>query len=193
MTTIPFVIEKTSDGERSYDIWSRLLKDRIIFLGNDVTEDVANIIIAQLLYLEKEDPEADIHLYINSPGGSVYAGLAIYDAMQLSKCDVTTTCVGMAASMGAVLLAGGSKGKRYMLPNSRAMIHQVSSGFRGTVKDINIQAKETNLLMDSLMEILAHHTNKDVKDVTADCDRDCWMSAKEALEYGLVDEILRSY
>jgi ATP-dependent Clp protease protease subunit len=188
---IPFVIEKTSSGERSYDIWSRLLKDRIVFLGDDVNDDTANAIIAQLLFLEKDDPGADINFYINSPGGSVYAGLAIYDAMQLIKCDVSTTCIGMAASMGAILLAGGTKGKRYILPNSRTMIHQVSSGFRGTVKDINVQAKETNLLMDSLMNILSCHTGKDIETVRDDCDRDCWMSAEEALAYGLVDEILK--
>jgi ATP-dependent Clp protease protease subunit len=188
---IPFVIEKTSSGERSYDIWSRLLKDRIVFLGDDVNDDTANAIIAQLLFLEKDDPDADIHFYINSPGGSVYAGLAIYDAIQLIKCDVSTTCIGMAASMGAILLAGGTKGKRYILPNSRTMIHQVSSGFRGTVKDINVQAKETNLLMDSLMNILSCHTGKDIETVRDDCDRDCWMSAEEALAYGLVDEILK--
>lgn len=190
-TMTPFVIEKTSSGERSYDIWSRLLKDRIVFLGDDVNDDSANSIIAQLLFLEKDDPDSDIHFYINSPGGSVYAGLAIYDAMQLVKCDVATTCIGMAASMGAVLLAGGTKGKRYILPNSRTMIHQVSSGFRGTVKDINVQAKETNLLMDSLMNILAHHTGKDAQTVREDCDRDCWLSAEEALAYGLIDEILK--
>ena len=188
---IPFVVEKTESGERSYDIWSLLLKNRIIFLGDDVNDHSANVIIAQLLFLEKEDPTADIHFYINSPGGDVYAGLAIYDAMQLSRCDISTTCIGKAASMGSILLAAGTKGKRRILKNSRVMIHQVSSGFRGTVKDINVQAKETNLLMDSLMNILAHHTGKDLEKVRDDCDRDCWMSAEEALAYGLVDEILK--
>lgn len=188
---IPFVIEKTSTGERSYDIWSLLLKDRIIFLGDEVNDDTANVIIAQLLFLEKSDPKADIHFYINSPGGSVYSGLAIYDAMQLSSCPISTVCIGKAASMGAILLAGGTKGKRYILPNSRVMIHQVSSGFKGTISDINLQAKETNTLMSTLMNILAEHTGKSVEQVTEDCDRDFWMSAKEAIEYGLVDEILK--
>ena len=144
-----------------------------------------------MLFLEKEDPKEEIHLYINSPGGSVYAGLAIYDVMQFVSCPVATTCVGMAASMGAILLAGGEKGKRTILPNSRVMIHQVSSGFRGTIADINVQAKETNYLMNNLMEILSKHTGKDVEQVRADCDRDYWMSAEEALEYGIIDEILK--
>jgi ATP-dependent Clp protease protease subunit len=188
---IPYVIEKTGETERSYDLYSRLLKDRIIFVGEEVDDHMANVIIAQMLFLEKEDPEADIHLYINSPGGSVYAGLAIYDVMQFVSCPVATTCVGMAASMGAILLAGGEKGKRTILPNSRVMIHQVSSGFRGTIADINVQAKETNYLMNNLMEILSKHTGKDVEQVRADCDRDYWMSAEEALEYGIIDEILK--
>lgn len=188
---IPFVIEKTSSGERSYDIYSLLLKNRIIFLGDEVTDYSANSITAQLLFLEKDDPKADIHFYINSPGGSVYAGLAIYDAMQLVSCPISTVCIGKAASMGAILLAGGTKGKRYILPNSRVMIHQVSSGFRGTCSDINLQAKETNALMGNLMTILSTHTGKDVEQVTQDCDRDFWMSAQEAIEYGIVDEILK--
>ena len=188
---IPYVIEKTGDTERSYDLFSRLLKERIIFIGEGVDDHMANVIIAQMLFLEKEDPKADIHVYINSPGGSVYAGLAIYDVMQLVSCPVATTCVGMAASMGAVLLAGGEKGKRSILPNSRTMIHQVSSGFKGTIADINVQAKETNYLMDRLMEILSEHTGRDVEQVRKDCDRDYWMSAEEALDYGIVDEILR--
>jgi ATP-dependent Clp protease, protease subunit len=190
-TMIPFVIEKTSSGERSYDIYSLLLKNRVIFLGDEVTDYIANSITAQLLFLEREDPKADIHFYINSPGGSVYAGLAIYDAMQLSTCPISTVCIGKAASMGAILLAGGAKGKRYILPNSRVMIHQVSSGFRGTLSDINVQAKEANMLMDNLMNILAEHTGKPVAQVTEDCDRDYWMSAKDAIEYGIVDEILK--
>jgi len=188
---IPYVIEKTGETERSYDLFSRLLKSRIIFAGETIDDHMANVIIAQMLFLEKEDPKEEIHLYINSPGGSVYAGLAIYDVMQFVSCPVATTCVGMAASMGAILLAGGEKGKRTILPNSRVMIHQVSSGFRGTIADINVQAKETNYLMDNLMEILSKHTGKDVEQVRADCDRDYWMSAEEALEYGIIDEILK--
>jgi len=188
---IPYVIEKTGETERSYDLFSRLLKSRIIFAGETIDDHMANVIIAQMLFLEKEDPKEEIHLYINSPGGSVYAGLAIYDVMQFVSCPVATTCVGMAASMGAILLAGGEKGKRTILPNSRVMIHQVSSGFRGTIADINVQAKETNYLMNNLMEILSKHTGKDVEQVRADCDRDYWMSAEEALEYGIIDEILK--
>ena len=188
---IPYVIEKTGENERSYDLFSRLLKDRIIMLGSGVNEQTANVIIAQMLFLEKEDPKADIHFYINSPGGSVYDGLAIYDVMQFVSCPVATTCFGIAASMGAVLLAGGEKGKRRILPNSRVMIHQVSSGFRGTTADINVQAKETNFLMDKLMEILSNHTGKTTEQVRIDCDRDYWMSAEEALEYGIIDEILK--
>lgn len=188
---IPYVIEKTGENERSYDLFSRLLKDRIIMLGSGVNEQTANVIIAQMLFLEKEDPKADIHFYINSPGGSVYDGLAIYDVMQFVSCPVATTCFGIAASMGAVLLAGGEKGKRRILPNSRVMIHQVSSGFRGTTADINVQAKETNFLMDKLMEILSDHTGKTTEQVRIDCDRDYWMSAEEALEYGIIDEIIK--
>lgn len=188
---IPYVIEKTGENERSYDLYSRLLKDRIIMLGDEVNEQTANVVMAQMLFLEKEDPEADIHFYINSPGGSVYDGLAIYDVMQFVSCPVATTCFGKAASMGAVLLAGGEKGKRRILPNSRVMIHQVSSGFRGTTADINVQARETNFLMDKLMEILSNHTEKTTEQVRIDCDRDYWMSAEEALEYGIIDEILK--
>jgi ATP-dependent Clp protease protease subunit len=187
----PYVIEKTGENERSYDLFSRLLKDRIIMLGSGVNEQTANVIIAQMLFLEKEDPKADIHFYINSPGGSVYDGLAIYDVMQFVSCPVATTCFGVAASMGAVLLAGGEKGKRRILPNSRVMIHQVSSGFRGTTADINVQAKETNFLMDKLMQILSGHTGKTTEQVRIDCDRDYWMSAEEALEYGIIDEIIK--
>lgn len=188
---IPYVIEKTGENERSYDLYSRLLKDRIIMLGDEVNEQTANVVMAQMLFLEKEDPEADIHFYINSPGGSVYDGLAIYDVMQFVSCPVATTCFGKAASMGAVLLAGGEKGKRRILPNSRVMIHQVSSGFKGTTADINVQARETNFLMDKLMEILSNHTGKTTEQVRIDCDRDYWMSADEALEYGIIDEILK--
>ena len=187
---IPMVIESTKDGERSYDLWSKLLKDRIVFLGAEINDQIANIIIAQLLFLEKEDPEADVQFYINSPGGDVYAGLSIMDVMNHIKCPVATTCVGMAASMGSILLAAGEKGKRMILPNSRVMIHQVSAGFRGTVEDINIQAKETNDLMDILMDVLSKHTGKTVEEVRKDCSRDKWMSATDALNYGIVDEIL---
>ncbi len=189
---VPYVIEQTSKGERSYDLWSRLLKDRIVFLGTEVDDYVANLIVAQFLFLEKEDPDKDIEFYINSPGGSVYAGLAIYDTMQIIKPDVATTCVGMAASMGAVLLAGGAKDKRSALPNSRVMIHQVSSGFRGTAADINVQVAETNRMMDSLMEILAKHTGKSEEQLRKDVDRDKWMSAEESKEYGLVDRVVKS-
>jgi len=188
---IPYVIEKTQNGERSYDLWSRLLKDRIVFLGTEVDDYVANLIVAQFLFLEKEDPDKDIDFYINSPGGSVYAGLAIYDAMQLVKPAIATTCVGIAASMGAVLLAAGADGKRSALPNARAMIHQVSSGFRGTMADINVQVKETNTLMDKLMVILGEHTKKDPEQVRLDCDRDRWMSSDEAKDYGIVDNVIR--
>ena len=189
--SVPFVIEQTARGERSYDIWSRLLKDRIVFLGTPVDDYVANLLVAQLLFLEKEDPDKDIEFYINSPGGSVTAGLAIYDTMQMIKCDVATTCVGMAASMGAVLLAGGTQGKRAALDHSRVMIHQVSGGTRGTVADMKIAVQEAGRSMDALMKILAKATGKDAEQVTKDCDRDYSMSADEAHEYGLVDKVLR--
>lgn len=187
---IPYVVEQTARGERSYDIWSRLLKDRIIFLGTEVTDEVANVLIAQLLFLEKEDPDKDIDFYINSPGGSVYAGLAIYDAMRIIKPDVATICVGVAASMGAVLLAGGAAKKRYALPNARVMIHQVSSGFRGTASDINVQVKETNTLMEKLLDVMAEHTGQEKEKIRKDVDRDYYMSAEEALQYGIVDKVL---
>ena len=187
---IPYVIEQTARGERSYDIWSRLLKDRIIFLGTEVDDYVANLIGSQLLFLEKEDPDKDIDFYINSPGGSVTAGLAMYDAMQHIKCDVATICVGQAASMGAVLLAGGAKGKRYALKHSRIMIHQVSAGFRGTAADINVQAAEINRMMDDLMGILSRHSGKTEEQVRKDCDRDYFMSGEEAVKYGIVDKVL---
>lgn len=189
---IPYVIEQTSRGERTYDIWSRLLKDRIIFLGTEVDDYVANLLVAQLLFLEKEDPDRDIDFYINSPGGSVSAGLAIYDTMQLVKCDVATYCVGGAASMGAVLLAGGAAGKRFALQNSRIMIHQVSGGFRGTAADIAVQVKEVNRYMDTLMAILAKHSGKTDEQVRKDCDRDYFMSAEEAQQYGIIDKVLGS-
>jgi ATP-dependent Clp protease protease subunit len=187
---IPYVIEQTNRGERSYDLWSRLLKDRIVFLGTAVDDYVANLIVAQFLFLEKDDPDKDIEFYINSPGGSVSAGLAIYDTMQIIKPDVATTCVGQAASMGAVLLAGGSKGKRSVLRNSRVMIHQVSAGFQGTAADINVQAKEINKAMDTLMEILAKHTGKDEKQVRKDVERDYYMSSSESVAYGIVDRVV---
>lgn len=187
---IPYVIEQTSRGERSYDLWSRLLKDRIVYLGTEVDDYYANLIVAQLLFLEKEDPDKDIELYINSPGGSVYAGLAIYDTMQIIKPDVATTCVGIAASMGAVLLAGGKNGKRAALQHARVMIHQVSSGFRGTAADINVQVAETNKLMDTLMGLLAKDTGQPEDKVRKDCDRDHWMSSGEAASYGLIDRVV---
>ncbi|MBN8689322.1 MAG: ATP-dependent Clp protease proteolytic subunit [Armatimonadetes bacterium] len=187
---IPYVIEQTARGERTYDIWSRLLKDRIIFLGTEVDDYVANLLIAQMLFLEKDDPDRDIEFYINSPGGSVSAGLAIYDTMQLIKCDVNTYCVGTAASMGAVLLSGGAAGKRYCLQNARVMIHQVSGGFRGTAADIAVQVREIDKYMDTLMAILGKHCGKDPEQVRKDCDRDYFMSADEALSYGIVDKVL---
>lgn len=187
---VPFVIEQTSRGERSYDIWSRLLKDRIVFLGTAIDDYVANLIIAQLLFLEKEDPDKDIDFYIHSPGGSVSAGLAIYDAMQIIKCDVATTCVGQAASMGAVLLAGGAKGKRLCLQHARVMIHQVSSGFQGTAADINVQVAETNRYMEMLLQIMANHTGRDIEKIRKDIDRDYFMGADEAKNYGVVDKVL---
>jgi len=183
------VIEQSGRGERAYDIFSRLLKERIIFIGDAIEDTMANLIIAQLLFLESEDPERDIYLYINSPGGVVTAGLAIYDTMQYLKAPVSTICVGQAASMGAVLLAAGAKGKRYALPNSRIMIHQGSGGFRGNTPDVMIQVKELELLVNKLMKIIAQHTGQDVEKVKRDIDRDRFMSADEAKEYGLIDEI----
>lgn len=188
--TVPFVIEQTARGERSYDLWSRLLKDRIVFLGTPVDDYVANLLVAQLLFLEKEDPDKDIDFYINSPGGSVSAGLAIYDTMQMIKPDVATICVGQAASMGGVLLAGGTKGKRYCLKHARVMIHQGSAGFRGTPADIMVQVAEINQYIESLYNILAQHSGQDVDKVRKDCDRDYFMSGQEAIDYGLVDKLL---
>ena len=186
---IPMVIEQSGRGERAYDIFSRLLKERIIFIGDAIEDTMANLIIAQLLFLESEDPERDIYLYINSPGGVVTAGLAIYDTMQYLKAPVSTICVGQAASMGAVLLAAGAKGKRYALPNSRIMIHQGSGGFRGNTPDVMIQVKELETLVDKLMKIIAKHTGQDAEKVKRDIDRDRFMSAEEAKAYGLIDEI----
>ena len=186
---IPMVVEQSARGERAYDIYSRLLKDRIIFIGEPVTDHLANLVIAEMLFLEKEDPDADIELYINSPGGSVSAGLAMYDIMQLVKCDVATICVGMAASMGAVLLAGGAAGKRYSLPNSRIMIHAVAGGYEGTVQDAEIRLKEMVRAHESLNEILSRHTKQPFDKVRRDMDRDYFMSPQEAMEYGLIDRI----
>jgi ATP-dependent Clp protease protease subunit len=192
MSLVPYVIEQTSRGERSYDIYSRLLKDRIIFLGEEVTDVSASIIVAQLLHLEAEDPEKDIQLYINSPGGSVSAGLAIYDTMQYIKCDVSTTCIGMAASMGAFLLAGGAKGKRFALPNAEIMIHQPLGGAQGQATEIQIAAEHILKTRQKLNEILAERTGKSFEQISADTERDNFMSAKEAEEYGLIDKVVVS-
>jgi len=189
---VPMVVEQTGRGERGYDIYSRLLKDRIIFIGTPIDDNVANVIIAQLLFLQSEDAGKDISLYINSPGGSVTAGLAIYDTIQFVKCDVTTYCIGQAASMGAVLMAAGTKGKRYALPNARIMIHQPWGGVQGQASDISIQAKEILHTRDRLNEILALHTGKTTEAIAKDTDRDFFMSAAEAREYGLVDEVVKS-
>lgn len=189
---VPMVVEQTGRGERGYDIYSRLLVDRIVFLGTPVDDMVANIIIAQLLFLQMNDPKKDIHLYINSPGGSVTAGLAIYDTMQFLTCDVNTYCIGQAASMGAVLLAAGTKGKRFGLPNARIMIHQPWGGVQGQATDISIQAKEILRLKDRLNEILASHSGRTLESIERDTDRDRFMSAAEAKEYGLVDEVVKS-
>lgn len=187
---VPIVVEQTSRGERAYDIYSRLLQDRIIFIGSAISDAVSNLIIAQLLFLQAQDAGKDIAIYINSPGGSVTAGLAVYDTIQYLSCDVTTYCVGQAASMGAILLAAGRKGKRYALPNARIMIHQPLGGAEGQATDISIQAKEILRLKDRLNEILALHSGKKIADVARDTERDYFMSAAEAREYGLVDEVL---
>ena len=186
---VPMVIEQSGRGERAYDIFSRLLKERIIFIGDAIEDTMANLIIAQLLFLESEDPERDIYLYINSPGGVVTAGLAIYDTMQYLKAPVNTICIGQAASMAAVLLAAGAKGKRYALPNSRMMIHQGAGGFRGNTPDVMIQVKELETLVAKLMKIIAQHSGQDVEKVKRDVDRDRFMSAEEAKTYGLIDDI----
>ena len=187
---VPIVIEQTGRGERAYDIYSRLLKDRIIFLGNVIEEHLANLVVAQMLFLESEDPDKDINLYINSPGGSVTAGLGIYDTMQYIKCPVSTICVGQAASMAAVLLAAGAKGKRIALPNSRVMLHQPLGGVQGQATDIEIHAREIKKIRDRLNEIIAFHTNQDIEKVVKDTDRDFFMSAEEALAYGIVDKVI---
>jgi len=187
---IPMVIEQTSRGERAYDIYSRLLKDRIIFLGTAMNDEVANLLIAQLLFLESEDPDKDINFYINSPGGVVTSGLAVYDTMQYIKSDIATVCIGQAASMGALLLTAGAKGKRYALPNARILIHQPMGGFQGQASDIAIQAREILRMKDTLNDILTFHTGKDLKQIQVDTDRDYFMSGKEAKEYGLIDHVI---
>ncbi len=193
MSLVPYVIEQTSRGERSYDIYSRLLKDRIIFLGEEVTDVSANIVVAQLLFLEADDPNKDIQLYINSPGGSVTAGLAIYDTMQYIKCDVSTVCIGMAASMGSFLLSGGTKGKRFALPNAEIMIHQPSGGARGQATEIQIAADHILRTRKRLNEILAANTGQPIEVIQVDTERDNFMSAQEAKEYGLVDEVISKH
>ena len=190
MSLVPYVIEQTGRGERSYDIYSRLLKERIIFLGEEVNEVTASLVVAQLLFLEAEDPEKDINLYINSPGGSVTAGMAIYDTMQYIKCDVSTICIGMAASMGAFLLAGGAKGKRMALPNAEIMIHQPLGGAQGQATEIEIAAKHILQTKEKLNKILAENTGKDYDVIAADTERDNWMTAEEAKEYGLIDRVV---
>ena len=190
MNYVPMVVEQSGRGERAYDIYSRLLKDRIIFLGGPIDDNVANVVIAQLLFLESEDPDKDIHLYINSPGGVVTAGLAIYDTMQYIKPDVSTICIGQTASMGSVLLAAGAKGKRYALPYSRIMIHQPLGGAQGQSTDIQIQAREILRIRETLNEILSRHTGQSVKKITEDTERDNFMSALEAKKYGLIDEVI---
>ncbi len=192
MTVIPMVIDQTSRGERAYDIYSRLLKDRIIFLGTPINDEVANLLIAQLLFLESEDPDKDINFYINSPGGSVTSGLAVYDTMQYIKPDIATVCIGQAASMGALLLAAGAAKKRYSLPNSRIMIHQPMGGAQGQASDIEIQAREILRMRETLNKILKEHTGKDMTQIQQDTDRDYFMSGKEARDYGIVDHVIRN-
>ena len=190
MPLIPMVIEQSSRGERAYDIYSRLLKDRIIFLGSAMNDEIANLIIAQLLFLESEDPDKDINFYINSPGGLVTAGLAVYDTMQYIKPDITTVCIGQAASMGALLLTAGTKGKRYSLPNARILIHQPMGGFQGQASDIEIQAKEILRMKDTLNKILVGHTGKALEQIQKDTDRDFFMSGEEARDYGIIDHVI---
>ena len=192
MSIIPIVIEQTGRSERAYDIYSRLLKDRIIFIGTVIDDHVANTVIAQLLFLQTEEPEKDIHLYINSPGGIVSSGLAIYDTMQYVKPNIATYCIGQAASMGALLLAAGTKGKRFALPNSRIMLHQPMGGFHGQATDVEIHAREILRMKETLNSILAFHTNQSLEKIQADTDRDFFMSGEEAKEYGIVDEVIRS-
>ena len=193
MSFVPYVVEQTSRGERSYDIFSRLLNDRIIFLSEEVNDTTASLVVAQLLYLEAQDPDKDIQFYINSPGGSVTAGMAIYDTMRYIKCDVSTICVGMAASMGAFLLAAGTKGKRMALPNAEIMIHQPSAGTQGQITDMTIHLKRLQTIKDRMNRILAENTGKDLQTVTDACERDNFMSAEEALQFGLIDQIVQKY
>ena len=190
MPLIPMVIEQSSRGERAYDIYSRLLKDRIIFLGTAINDEVANLLIAQLLFLESEDPDKDINFYVNSPGGVVTAGMAVYDTMQYIKPDIATVCIGQAASMGAILLTAGTKGKRYSLPNSRILIHQPMGGFHGQASDIEIQAKEILRMKDTLNQILVRHTGRDLNQIQLDTDRDLFMTGEEAKVYGLIDHVI---
>jgi ATP-dependent Clp protease protease subunit len=189
---VPMVVEQTARGERSYDIYSRLLKERVIFVVGPIEDYMANLVVAQLLFLESENPDKDIHLYINSPGGAVTAGLAIYDTMQFIKCDVSTMCIGQAASMGAFLLAGGTKGKRYCLPNARTMIHQPSGGAQGQATDIDIQAREILIIRERLNELMARHTGQELETIQRDTERDNFMNAEQSGEYGLIDEVLGS-
>ena len=192
MSLVPYVVEQTSRGERSYDIFSRLLNDRIVFLGEEVNATTASLVVAQLLYLEAQDPDKDIQFYINSPGGSVTAGMAIYDTMQYIKCDVSTICIGMAASMGAFLLSSGTKGKRLALPNSEIMIHQPSAGTQGQITDMALHLRRLETIKRKMNQIMADNTGKSVEQVTADCERDNFMSAQEALEYGLIDKVIKN-
>ena len=193
MTMVPYVIEQTNRGERSYDIYSRLLKDRIIFLGGEINDDVANLVVAQMLFLEMEDPDQDIMLYINSPGGSITAGMAIYDTMNYVKCEVSTICIGMAASMGAFLLSAGAKGKRKALPNAEIMIHQPSAGTQGQITDMAIHMKRLQTIKERMNRILADNTGKSVEEVTAACERDNFMTAQEAMEFGIIDRVLEHH
>jgi ATP-dependent Clp protease protease subunit len=193
MSLVPTVIESTSRGERAYDIYSRLLKERIVFLGEEVNDVTASMVVEQLLFLESEDPGKDIHFYINSPGGSVTAGMAIYDTMQYVKCDVSTTCIGMAASMGAFLLAGGAKGKRFALPNSEIMIHQPSGGAQGQASDIKINAEHILRIRENLNRLLAENTGKPIETIEQDTERDNWLTADEAKEYGLIDAVIKNH
>ena len=190
MSLVPYVVEQTSRGERSYDIYSRLLKDRIVFLGGEINDDVANVIVAQMLFLEMEDPDADIQLYINSPGGVITSGMAIYDTMRYLKCEVSTLCIGMAASMGAFLLAAGAKGKRKALPHAEIMIHQPSGGAHGQATDIEIQAEQILRVKKTMNELLAEHTGQPLRTIEKDVERDHYMTADQALKYGLIDEII---
>ena len=192
MSLVPYVVEQTNRGERSYDIFSRLLNDRIIFLGEEINDTTASLVVAQLLYLEAQDPDKDIQMYINSPGGSVTAGMAIYDTMQYVKCDVSTICVGMAASMGAFLLSSGAKGKRLALPNAEIMIHQPSAGTQGQITDMAIHLKRLEIIKKRMNKILSENTGKPLEVVTADCERDNFMTAEEAKEYGLIDKVIYS-